>query len=67
MPSALEYILRNKRVKSEIERYKWIESEKAGYDIGFQVAARDWLELYGVAWLRKHPVPARRKAACPRP
>lgn len=27
----------------EIEKYKWIESEKVGYDIGMQKACHDWI------------------------
>lgn len=30
---------------NEIERHKWIESEKAGYDLGEQ-AAFDWVNRY---------------------
>lgn len=32
--------------RSEIERYKWIESEKAGHDLGIQ-ACIDWIVKYG--------------------
>ena len=42
-------------VIEEIERYKWLESEKAGYDIGMNKAARDWLVLHSIAWLKIHP------------
>ena len=28
--------------REEILRHKWIESEKAGYDIGFERALLDW-------------------------
>ena len=30
----------------EILRYKWIESERAGHDIGFQRAALEWIERW---------------------
>ncbi len=30
-------------VRREIERHKWIESEKAGYDIGWDRASLDWM------------------------
>ncbi|MEK6832873.1 MAG: hypothetical protein AABY32_02405 [Nanoarchaeota archaeon] len=36
-------------VKSQLEeifKYKWIESEKEGHDIGEDAAARKWIELY---------------------
>jgi len=39
-------------VESEQEalRYKWIESEKKGEEIGFATAALDWIKRYGVSW-----------------
>ena len=30
------------REREEILKHKWIESEKAGYDIGFEKALLDW-------------------------
>jgi hypothetical protein len=41
----------NNEVIEEINRHKWIESEKAGYDIGFARAAMEWVELYYNDWL----------------
>ncbi len=38
--------------KEEILRHKWIESEKAGYDIGFERALVDWITRYRSAWRR---------------
>lgn len=32
----------------EIERHKYFLSERAGYDIGFEAAASDWIERYGL-------------------
>lgn len=34
-------------LRAEIERHKWYESEKAGYDIGWDRAAVDWLIKHG--------------------
>ena len=34
----------------EILKYKWIESEKAGYDIGIERAIRDWLQKHYSKW-----------------
>lgn len=31
---------------NEIEKYKWIESERAGYDIGRNRAAKEWIDKY---------------------
>lgn len=38
--------------KDEILKHKWIESEKAGYDIGFERAHTDWIVKHRAAWLR---------------
>ena len=47
-------MLRNKKVIQEINRHKWLESEIAGYDIGFEKATEDWLKRYASAWLAHH-------------
>ncbi|MCB9721359.1 MAG: hypothetical protein H6756_10815 [Candidatus Omnitrophica bacterium] len=47
-------LLKDKKVVEEINRHLWIESEKAGYDIGFEKAAEDWLERFSKAWLDYH-------------
>ena len=44
-------LLKDKRVVEEIHRHLWIESEKAGYDIGFDKAAEDWLKNFSKAWM----------------
>jgi hypothetical protein len=36
--------------REEILCHKWIESEKAGYDIGFERALLDWTLKYRSAW-----------------
>jgi len=36
--------------RAEILRHKWIESEKAGYDIGFERALLDWVAKHRSAW-----------------
>ncbi|MCX7826743.1 MAG: DUF4032 domain-containing protein [Verrucomicrobiae bacterium] len=38
--------------RDEILRHKWIESEKAGHDIGFERALVDWISKYRAAWRR---------------
>ena len=47
-------LLDDKRVVDEIERYKWIESEKIGRDIGRERAALEWIRAYGHIWLKIH-------------
>jgi len=39
--------------RDEILRHKWIESEKAGQDIGFEKALLDWTIKHRSAW-REH-------------
>ena len=34
----------------EIKKYKWIESEKAGGDIGWERAAREWMQKFFPEW-----------------
>jgi hypothetical protein len=46
--------------REEILRHKWIESEKAGRDIGFDKALMDWVSKHRSGWLRswlsdRHP------------
>ena len=38
--------------KQEILRHKWIESEKAGNDIGFNKALVDWIVNHRANWRR---------------
>jgi hypothetical protein len=39
--------------REEILKHKWIESEKAGYDIGFEKALLDWIVKYRAQWREK--------------
>ena len=39
--------------REEILRHKWIESEKAGRDIGFEQALLDWVRNHREAWRRR--------------
>ncbi|MFA5059883.1 MAG: hypothetical protein WC676_04580 [Candidatus Omnitrophota bacterium] len=50
----LKELLKDKRVVEEINRHLWIESEKAGYDIGFEKAAEDWLKRFSAEWVKFH-------------
>lgn len=36
--------------REEILRHKWIESEKAGKDIGFERALLDWIRKHRECW-----------------
>lgn len=47
-------LLDDERVVAEIERYKWIESEKLGKDIGKERAGLEWTRAYGHIWLTIH-------------
>jgi len=37
-------------LKKEIEKHKWIESEKRGGDIGFEQALVDWMSKHRIGW-----------------
>ena len=39
--------------RDEIMKYKWIESEKAGFDIGFERALLDWIRNHRDTWKEK--------------
>jgi hypothetical protein len=39
--------------REEILRHKWIESEKAGHDIGFERALLDWIVKYRAGWRKQ--------------
>ena len=47
-------LLKNRKVIEEINRHRWIESEKAGHDIGFKKASLDWLDRFSSAWMQYH-------------
>jgi len=39
--------------REEILRHKWLESEKAGYDIGFERALLDWIVKHRSSWRKQ--------------
>jgi len=39
--------------RAEILKHKWIESEKAGKDIGFEKALLDWIVKHRSNWREK--------------
>lgn len=47
-------LLKDKRVIDEINKHLWIESQKAGYNIGVERATDEWLKLYADGWMRYH-------------
>jgi hypothetical protein len=40
-------------MKEEIDKHKWYESEKVGYDIGFVKALFGWTFKYKSDWIKK--------------
>lgn len=48
--------LRDPRAVSEIRKHQWIESQKAGREIGFGSAATDWMRRFGPAWRDAHAI-----------
>ncbi len=49
--------------REEILRHKWIESEKAGQDIGFERALLDWILKYRSAWRSDRTRPPKPESA----
>ena len=47
-------LLKNPDVVREIHRHLWVESEKAGYDVGLDWAAEDWMNRYAQSWIDCH-------------
>lgn len=46
--------------REEILKYKWLESEKAGYDIGFERALLDWIRKHRDNWRETRRAAARK-------
>ncbi len=45
--------------REEILKHKWIESEKAGRDIGFEKALLDWIVKHRSGWRQDRRPPKR--------
>jgi hypothetical protein len=50
--------------RAEILRHKWIESEKAGFDIGFDRALMDWIVKYRSAWYEQRQILRQEGSGC---
>ena len=48
--------------REEILKHKWIESEKAGTDIGFEKALLDWIVKHRSSWRDKRQREVRMQA-----
>lgn len=48
----LRLLLKDKRVMEEINKHLWIESQKAGYNIGLEKATDEWFRLYAMEWMK---------------
>ena len=49
--------------REEILKHKWIESEKAGKDIGFEKALLDWIVKHRSSWRDRRMKEARTEKA----
>lgn len=49
--------------REEILKHKWLESERLGYDIGFERALLDWIRKHREGWRAAR----RSQTAAPRP
>jgi hypothetical protein len=48
--------------REEILRHKWIESEKAGHDVGFDRALTDWIVKHRSRWRKERQAAAAQSA-----
>lgn len=46
-------LLKNPEIIAAIDQYKWIESEKNGYDIGFERASNEWFSKNAETWTKE--------------
>jgi hypothetical protein len=58
--------------REEILKHKWLESERLGYDVGFERALLDWIRKHREGWraARRQQMggqPANRQAGAPAP
>jgi hypothetical protein len=51
--------------RAEILKHKWIESEKAGKDIGFEKALLDWIVKHRSNWRERRKKEARTEKSAP--
>jgi len=42
--------------KEEMDKFKWIESEKEGHDVGKE-AYLEWIKQFAAGWREQHPFP----------
>ena len=47
-------LLNTPQVLDEIKRHLWIESEKAGHDMGYEWALEDWFMRFAGEWIQFH-------------
>ena len=50
-PKPLEDLVHD--LETEVEKHKWIESQRAGKDIGLPKASDDWMTKHFPSW-KKH-------------
>lgn len=48
--------------REEVLKHKWIESEKAGHDIGLERAMTDWIIKHRSQWRKERMMAARSEA-----
>lgn len=53
--------------REEILRHKWLESERLGYDIGFERALLDWIRRHREKWRAARRAQAAASGAPPPP
>jgi hypothetical protein len=51
--------------REEILRHKWLESERLGYDIGFERALLDWIRKHRESWRASRRPASKRRTPDP--
>lgn len=53
--------------REEILKHKWLESERLGYDIGFERALLDWIRKHREGWraARRQQIAQQQQASLP--
>ncbi|MBF0384380.1 MAG: DUF4032 domain-containing protein [Candidatus Omnitrophica bacterium] len=47
-------LINDPRVKEEINKHRWYESERKGSDVGLDYAVEDWLRKYSLSWMKRN-------------
>ena len=58
LPTELKKELLRQAIAFEVHKHKWLESEKVGYDVGYEYAWIDWNSKYRKDFVRSRKIAA---------